>query len=84
LINIPKWDFNWQELYLLKKPVILNVGDRFLINVIFDNTRNNPKNPFFPPRDVNFGGMATTNEMINVMMIGFHYQEGDENMDLSY
>jgi hypothetical protein len=84
LIKLAKWDFNWQELYFLEKPVVLDTGDRFMVTVVFDNTKNNPRNPFFPPRDVNFGGMATTNEMINVMMVTLLYQEGDEKRHFSY
>ena len=78
VISVPKWDFNWQEFYYLEKPVIINVGDRIMVTSTFDNTRNNTKNPYFPPRDINFGGMATTNEMINVVLLGLAYQQGDE------
>ena len=45
LLEIPRWDFDWQLFYTLgdgfQKPVI-QPGDRILIECTYDNTMNNP------------------------------------------
>lgn len=82
LINIPDWDFNWQEFYFLKKPIIVKKGSHIRFTALYDNTTNNPRNPFYPPRDINFRNMETTNEMLSMFLQGFPYLKGDENIDL--
>ncbi len=62
LIAIKDWDYNWQETYFLKEPISVPAGTRFDIEAVYDNTDNNPSNPFHPPRPV-FFGQETTNEM---------------------
>lgn len=54
LLNVPKYDFNWQALYRLSKPVRLPAGSRLRISGGFDNSRWNPFNPDAQSR-VRFG-----------------------------
>ena len=54
LLNVPKYDFNWQALYRLSKPVRLPAGSRIRISGTFDNSRWNPFNPNAKAR-VGFG-----------------------------
>ncbi len=54
LLNVPKYDFNWQALYRLWKPVRLPAGSRLRISGGFDNSRWNPFNPDAQSR-VRFG-----------------------------
>jgi peroxiredoxin len=63
LIDIPDWDYNWQEVYFLKAPVKVRAGTRFDIEATFDNSAANPRNPHDPPIDVRFGEQ-TTDEML--------------------
>src|SRR5262249_19716655 len=63
LIDIPEWDYNWQEQYQLKTPIHVKVGTRFEIEALYDNSDKNPNNPSSPPIDVRFGEQ-TTNEML--------------------
>ena len=63
LIDIPEWDYNWQEVYFLKEPLKVPAGTRFEIEAVFDNSAANPKNPSDPPVDVRFGEQ-TTDEML--------------------
>jgi hypothetical protein len=63
LIDIPEWDYNWQEQYQLKTPIKVKAGTRFDIEAVFDNSATNPNNPSSPPIDVRFGEQ-TTNEML--------------------
>ncbi|GIW80469.1 MAG: thioredoxin family protein [Gemmatales bacterium] len=62
LIDIPEWDYNWQETYFFKKPIPVKKGTRFDVEAYYDNSASNPNNPFIPPRPV-FIGRETTNEM---------------------
>jgi peroxiredoxin len=63
LIDIPEWDYNWQEHYFFKSPVRVRTGTRFDIEAVFDNSAKNPRNPHDPPVDVRFGEQ-TTDEML--------------------
>jgi hypothetical protein len=63
LIDVPQWDYDWQEVYFLKAPVKVPSGTRFEIEAVFDNSSANPKNPHDPPVDVKFGEQ-TTDEML--------------------
>lgn len=83
LVNIPDWDFRWQEIYRFKKLVPVPRGSRLVINGTYDNTANNPFNPFNPPRMVySTGNMETINEMLTLLMVFLPYKPGDENLDI--
>jgi peroxiredoxin/mono/diheme cytochrome c family protein len=62
LINVPDWDYNWQETYFFKQPLRIKSGTRFDVEAHFDNSARNPLNPNTPPRLVRFGEQ-TTDEM---------------------
>jgi peroxiredoxin len=62
VIRIDEWDYNWQEMYQLRTPRKLPKGTVLRVRAEFDNTADNPLNPFDPPRTVRFGEQ-TTNEM---------------------
>ena len=62
LIDVPVWDFNWQRFYALKEPMPLPTGARLTLNCIFDNSTENPNNPFNPPITVGWGE-ETSDEM---------------------
>ncbi|MBN9119218.1 MAG: redoxin domain-containing protein [Planctomycetes bacterium] len=63
LVDIDRWDYNWQETYWLAKPIAAKAGTRFDIEAVFDNSAKNPNNPSVPPKLVTFGE-ETTNEML--------------------
>lgn len=62
LLSIPDWDFKWQGAYLYRDPVFLPAGTRLTMSITFDNSTNNVRNPFSPPRETRFGP-NTTDEM---------------------
>lgn len=81
LINIPKWDFNWQMLYSYPFMVKLPEGSQIFANATYDNTENNPNNPNNPPMNIGYGESSTT-EMFKYFMNMLPYMPGDENIVL--
>ncbi|QDU77617.1 thiol-disulfide oxidoreductase [Bremerella volcania] len=63
LIDVPQWDFNWQDEYMLAEPMQLPAGTRIKVTASYDNSENNPTNPSSPPQRVTFGE-ETTDEML--------------------
>lgn len=45
LLDLPKYDFNWQPYYYLETPKILPAGTRIECTAYYDNSANNPFNP---------------------------------------
>ncbi len=79
LVEIPEWDFDWQEFYQFKKMVKIPKGSVLHAEALFDNTANNPKNPHNPPQDVYFErGMDDEDEMMRLVLLVLPYQAGDE------
>ncbi|MCH8331373.1 MAG: cytochrome c, partial [Bacteroidetes bacterium] len=67
------------EFYEFNPMLILPKGTRILAKGTYDNTVNNPNNPFNPPRLItSSGNMETTEEMLNFIMLTLPYQPGDE------
>lgn len=62
LIDIPRWDFEWQRFYRYPEPIHLKGGSTLSMRCIFDNSADNPRNPNNPPQPVTWGE-ATTDEM---------------------
>jgi peroxiredoxin len=69
LIDIPKWDYNWQETYFFKEPLKVKAGTRMDVEAHYDNSTKNPVNPNNPPKAVRFGEQ-TTDEMCFVFFSG--------------
>lgn len=84
LIRIPQWDFRWQYFYTFNRILKLEKGTTILAEGWFDNTVNNPLNPFHPPRVVSEreGSMRTTDEMFQLIITYMPYREGDELKEL--
>jgi thiol-disulfide isomerase/thioredoxin len=67
LINIKRYDFNWQLTYTLRKPIDVAAGSRIRVTAWFDNSKNNPANPD-PTKTVHFG-----EQTFDEMMIGYFH-----------
>jgi len=65
MLNVPKYDFNWQLEYELKAPLLLPKGTRIDCVAHFDNSPNNKYNPD-PGKDVKWGDQTWEE-----MMMGF-------------
>ena len=65
LLSVPRYDFNWQTMYKLEKPLTVPKGSRLLITAHYDNSAKNKYNPD-PTKTVRFGD-PTYDEM----MVGY-------------
>ncbi len=63
LLNVPKYDFNWQLAYETAKPVVLPKGTRIECVAHFDNSPNNKYNPD-PTKVVRWGDQSWEEMMI--------------------
>jgi len=55
LLEIPRWDYRWQNTYTFLEPLHLPKGTLLESIHRFDNSANNPDNPSSPPREVGEG-----------------------------
>ena len=64
LLRIDDWDFNWQQQYTFATPggVCLPEGTRIEVELAYDNSAENPRNPSHPPKRVR-DGWKPTDEM---------------------
>ncbi|MFN9717167.1 MAG: EF-hand domain-containing protein [Planctomycetota bacterium] len=65
LLDIPKYDFNWQLRYDYAEPKIIPRGSRVTVTAVYDNSDQNPANPD-PSRTVHWG-----QQTFDEMMIGY-------------
>ncbi|MBL8821669.1 MAG: redoxin domain-containing protein [Planctomycetia bacterium] len=65
VLDVPKYDFNWQTTYELSKPLRVPAGVKLECTAFYDNSKDNPFNP--NPRSTVYWGEQTWEEM----MIGF-------------
>jgi len=54
LVNVPKYDFNWQSVYAFDKPKLVPKGTKFVYAATWDNSPQNPFNPN-PAKTVRYG-----------------------------
>jgi hypothetical protein len=64
LLNVPKYDFNWQPYYYLETPKVLPKGTRIEATSYFDNSPNNRFNPD-PTAAVTWGPQSWDEMMIS-------------------
>ncbi len=84
LIHIPKWNFNWQFFYTFRKMLKIPAGSKIVVIGVFDNTKQNPFNPNFPPKEVSDkdGSMKSSDEMFQFIVNYVRYKPGDEAISL--
>ena len=66
LLRVPKYDFNWQNAYVLARPVPLREGARLELAGWFDNSPNNPHNPD-PKAEVRWGDQSWEEMLVGYM-----------------
>ena len=65
LLDIPRYDFNWQLRYDYKHPKLIPQGSTMKITAVFDNSTGNMANPD-PTKHVRWGAQT-----VDEMMIGY-------------
>jgi hypothetical protein len=65
LLDVPRYDFNWQIQYRLREPIDAPAGSRLLGTAWYDNSTNNPANPD-PTQRVKWG-----QQTFEEMMLGY-------------
>jgi hypothetical protein len=63
ILNVPRYDFNWQLLYQFSKPLFLPKGSRLECVAHFDNSTANKYNPD-PTKEVRWGDQTWEEMMI--------------------
>jgi hypothetical protein len=76
LLNVPKYEFNWQTTYVLKTPIVLPAGTAVRYTMVYDNSTQNKANP--DPNRVVPWGQQTWDEML-FGVIRFRYLTLDAN-----
>ncbi|MBX9653062.1 redoxin domain-containing protein [bacterium] len=66
LLDVPHYDFNWQNTYELKEPKLLPAGTILEARAVYNNSPENPTNPD-PNGNVHFGEQTW-----DEMMLGFY------------
>jgi peroxiredoxin len=54
VLNVPRYDFNWQTGYVLKQPLTIPKGSTLVWDMTWDNSSQNPANPD-PSQPVRWG-----------------------------
>ena len=70
LLEVPRYDFNWQLRYELKEPRALVAGSRIEVTGVFDNSKNNPANPN-PDQNVRWGDQSDEEMLIGYVECEF-------------
>ncbi len=77
LLWVPKFSFNWQAMYYLKKPVALPKGTKLIVTAHFDNSEKNKFNPD-PKKTIRWGDPTYEEMMIGWME---YYVDGKPSME---
>lgn len=78
LLEIADWDLDWQDQYIFKEPIDLPAGTNIEVDVVYDNSSDNPENPFSPPRRVQWG-RESTDEMGAVTLLAIASDESERD-----
>jgi len=73
-INVPRYEFDWQNAYILDEPKRMPEGTIMCCVGHFDNSADNPNNPD-PTRIVAFGEQTNDEMLIGYMDVALDYQD---------
>jgi peroxiredoxin len=81
LLDVPRYDFNWQIIYLLKEPKLLPAGTVVKMEGHFDNSPANPLNPN-PMQFVRWGDQTWDEMMLGSMTVSDAHEDLRVERDL--
>jgi len=78
LLDVPRYDFNWQNAYVLKKPKLMPEGAVMMCHGVFDNSEQNLVNPD-PTAEVRWGDQTWDEMMLGtfVTSLGPNVRKGE-------
>jgi hypothetical protein len=80
LLDVPRYDFNWQNSFILAQPRVLRAGSVMHCTAHFDNSSENLANPD-PTKTVRWGPQTWEEMMIGWFDIGIPIDKGDGLQD---
>jgi thiol-disulfide isomerase/thioredoxin len=80
LLSVPRWDFNWQNVYRFEEPVKVPKGTKLHSVAHWDNSANNLLNPA-PDKTVRFG-LQSWDEMM-VGFVSYVWENPDTGAELA-
>jgi peroxiredoxin len=68
LLDVPNYDFNWQNAYVLAEPKLMPAGTVMHCDAYFDNSADNLMNPD-PTKEIHWGDQSWDEMMIGSMVL---------------
>lgn len=78
LLDVPRYDFNWQNTYVLREPKLMPQGAVMMCHGIFDNSEQNLVNPD-PQAEVRWGDQTWDEMMLGIFVtsLGSNVHKGE-------
>ena len=67
LLDVPNYDFNWQNAYVFEKPKLMPEGASIMCQAVFDNSEQNLVNPD-PTAEVRWGDQSWDEMMLGIFV----------------
>ncbi len=83
LLDVPHYDFNWQNWFKLEKPLVIPAGSNLLCTAHFDNSANNLCNPD-PTKPVRWGDQTWEEMMIGWYDVAYPKAEAQKHIDAQH
>jgi hypothetical protein len=83
LLDVPHYDFNWQNWFKLEKPLLIPAGSNLLCTAHFDNSENNLCNPD-ASKPVRWGDQTWEEMMIGWYDVAFPKAEAQKFIDAQH
>jgi peroxiredoxin len=77
LLDVPRYDFNWQNWFMLTQPLLIPAGSKLHCTAYFDNSENNLFNPD-PSKPVYWGDQTWEEMMIGWYDVAFPKDEAEQ------
>src|SRR5580704_5752575 len=83
ILDVPRYDFNWQNWFKLEKPLLIPAGTNLLCTAHFDNSENNLCNPD-PTKPVRWGDQTWEEMMIGWYDVAYPKAEAQKLIDAQH
>jgi len=80
LLDVPRYDFNWQNSFILAEPKRIPKGTKLLCTAVFDNSPDNLYNPD-PAKTIRWGPQTWDEMMIGWYDVSFPIAEAEKSIE---